>query len=409
MADANPIRYATKYFDKETGLYYYGGRYYDPVTGQWLSREPLGEDESLNLNVYCHNDPVNKVDVLGLAEVAVNSDHRLTGFGLALVELAKSDPKAARSLLLAAQVQAEVSGAGLDKLMGNGGGAAIGATSNAITEAVGRAFGDGRDEWLKVGNAAGLGAGATWWSTELPQRDSVASDVFGMVSPSLMAARKKSAEQTARRDPPGHYTAGEICLEASYIIPRLGVGIFNALALPRVTTGHEVVFKGWTSWPGLNEVPTSHRYSEAALAVVPMLKLEGLVAESTSNIVYRGITAADAEAISLGRGLVAKAPGGTWSAAEHVANAGPGAGGAMMNSPWISTSRRLNIAQAYDSGYGVIAIDLDKVAALQAEVWRTAPRVNTFPEGLPFFRSFWADEVTIYQEIPFEAILGSVK
>ena len=69
MADANPIRYATKYFDKETGLYYFGRRYYDPATGQWLNREPLGEDESLNLYAYCGNDPINRVDVLGLAEV----------------------------------------------------------------------------------------------------------------------------------------------------------------------------------------------------------------------------------------------------------------------------------------------------------------------------------------------------
>ncbi len=67
LADANPWRYATKYYDVETGLYYFGYRYYDPVTGQWLSREPLGEDESLNLYAYCHNDPINKVDVLGLA------------------------------------------------------------------------------------------------------------------------------------------------------------------------------------------------------------------------------------------------------------------------------------------------------------------------------------------------------
>ncbi len=68
MADANPIRYATKYYDKETGLYYFGRRYYDPATGQWLNREPLGEDESLNLYAYCHNDPINRVDVLGLSE-----------------------------------------------------------------------------------------------------------------------------------------------------------------------------------------------------------------------------------------------------------------------------------------------------------------------------------------------------
>jgi len=69
MADANPIRYATKYYDKETGLYYYGRRYYDPASGQWLNREPLGEDESLNLYAYCHNDPVNGVDVLGMWQI----------------------------------------------------------------------------------------------------------------------------------------------------------------------------------------------------------------------------------------------------------------------------------------------------------------------------------------------------
>jgi hypothetical protein len=337
---------------------------------------------------YCHNDPVNRVDVLGLAEVSVNPDHSLNAFGLAVANIAKGDPQAARSLLLAAQVQTELSGADLDKLMGNGGGAAIGATSSGITDAVGRAFGDGRDEWLKVGNAAGLGAGATWWSTELPSKDSVATNVFGMVSPFLNARAVNAAGAKPRRGSLSYYSAGEIVLEASYIPARFAVGVFNAVALPRVTTGQEVVFNGWTSRPGLNEVSTSHRYSEAALTLIPMLKLEGVAAESVSNIVYRGITAADAEAIALGRGLLAKAPGGTWTAAEHVANAGPGAGGAMMNSPWISTSRRLNIAQAYDSGYGVIAIDLDKVTALQAEVWRTAPRMNSFPDGLPFLRSF---------------------
>ena len=71
MALANPWRYATKYYDSETGLYYYGARYLDPVTGQWLSREPLGESESVNLYAYCGNDPVNNVDALGMQKVPV--------------------------------------------------------------------------------------------------------------------------------------------------------------------------------------------------------------------------------------------------------------------------------------------------------------------------------------------------
>jgi hypothetical protein len=39
----------------------------------FLSREPLGETESLNLYSYCHNDPINYVDVLGLAERSILS------------------------------------------------------------------------------------------------------------------------------------------------------------------------------------------------------------------------------------------------------------------------------------------------------------------------------------------------
>jgi RHS repeat-associated protein len=74
MAQINPIRYASKYYDAETGLYYYGERYLDPITGQWLSREPLGESESVNLYAYCHNDPVNNVDVLGLAPAGLNPE-----------------------------------------------------------------------------------------------------------------------------------------------------------------------------------------------------------------------------------------------------------------------------------------------------------------------------------------------
>ncbi len=73
-AQANPWRWASKYLDDETGLYYFGLRYYDPVTGQWLSREPMGEGESVNLYSYCHNDPVNRVDVLGMSEASFNEE-----------------------------------------------------------------------------------------------------------------------------------------------------------------------------------------------------------------------------------------------------------------------------------------------------------------------------------------------
>ena len=43
QADANPFRFSSKYWDGETGFYYYGYRYYSPGMGRWLNRDPLSE------------------------------------------------------------------------------------------------------------------------------------------------------------------------------------------------------------------------------------------------------------------------------------------------------------------------------------------------------------------------------
>jgi RHS repeat-associated protein len=41
MAIANPVRWSTKFRDEESGLVYYGYRYYSPATGRWASRDPF--------------------------------------------------------------------------------------------------------------------------------------------------------------------------------------------------------------------------------------------------------------------------------------------------------------------------------------------------------------------------------
>jgi RHS repeat-associated protein len=43
MAKANPFRFATEYYDDESDMIYYAHRYYNPSTGRWLSRDPMGE------------------------------------------------------------------------------------------------------------------------------------------------------------------------------------------------------------------------------------------------------------------------------------------------------------------------------------------------------------------------------
>ncbi len=66
-ATLNPFRFSTKYTDNETGLLYYGYRYYDPVTGRWPSRDPIQERGGVNLYGMVGNDGVNRWDILGLA------------------------------------------------------------------------------------------------------------------------------------------------------------------------------------------------------------------------------------------------------------------------------------------------------------------------------------------------------
>ena len=65
FAELNPFRFSTKYQDGESGLLYYGYRYYNPVTGRWLSRDPIGERGGLNLNAFVKNSAINYVDKLG--------------------------------------------------------------------------------------------------------------------------------------------------------------------------------------------------------------------------------------------------------------------------------------------------------------------------------------------------------
>ena len=73
MADAFAHRFSTKFQDTETGLLYYGYRYYDPAWGRWINRDPIEEDGGLNLYGFCGNDGVNAVDAWGEDFIAVGA------------------------------------------------------------------------------------------------------------------------------------------------------------------------------------------------------------------------------------------------------------------------------------------------------------------------------------------------
>jgi RHS repeat-associated protein len=61
-AAVNPFRFSTKWLDGESGLYYYGYRYYSPRLGRWVSRDPIGEEGGLNLYAFLANGPFDSID-----------------------------------------------------------------------------------------------------------------------------------------------------------------------------------------------------------------------------------------------------------------------------------------------------------------------------------------------------------
>ena len=70
LAEQNPIRYRSYYFDFETGFYYVSSRYYDPEIGRWINADNAiagvgGNIRGYNLFAYCMNDPVNMSDHTG--------------------------------------------------------------------------------------------------------------------------------------------------------------------------------------------------------------------------------------------------------------------------------------------------------------------------------------------------------
>ena len=63
----SPYKFNGKELDEETGLYYYGARYYDPRVSVWLSVDQLAEKyPNYSPYAYTFNNPINFIDPTGM-------------------------------------------------------------------------------------------------------------------------------------------------------------------------------------------------------------------------------------------------------------------------------------------------------------------------------------------------------
>lgn len=81
--DKTQASYRTRRYSNQerdaTGLYYFGKRYYAPWLGRWLSADPTGIGDGLNLFAMVHGNPVRFVDFQGLVGVDTLSAVGATG------------------------------------------------------------------------------------------------------------------------------------------------------------------------------------------------------------------------------------------------------------------------------------------------------------------------------------------
>ena len=67
---SNPFKYVGAFgvMDEGNGLLFMRARYYDPATGRFISKDPIGWAGGLNLYGYVGNNPGNRIDPWGLID-----------------------------------------------------------------------------------------------------------------------------------------------------------------------------------------------------------------------------------------------------------------------------------------------------------------------------------------------------
>lgn len=85
----NEMLYRGEQYDSDLGLYYLRARYYNPLTGRFMSRDPenghLLDPKSLHKYLYAHGDPVNGVDPAGRFDIVETAERYKVWIGATVV------------------------------------------------------------------------------------------------------------------------------------------------------------------------------------------------------------------------------------------------------------------------------------------------------------------------------------
>ncbi len=66
-------RYTGMERNEETGLQCHGVRYYAPWLGRWVSADPIGLSDGVNVFAYCHARPTSHMDLSGMDDVGMET------------------------------------------------------------------------------------------------------------------------------------------------------------------------------------------------------------------------------------------------------------------------------------------------------------------------------------------------
>ncbi|MHC8383308.1 RHS repeat-associated core domain-containing protein [Pseudomonas sp. LB3P14] len=169
-ADYKTVRYSGKEMDV-SGLCYYGARYYAPWLGRWISADPAGNVDGLNLYAFVGNNPIGYIDVNGeikwptVADVNAGIDRVIASENASYAKNRQASATRRLKVQMNKQVTRQIEILGITKrrvqdagqqlrTMGSGSDVALAATRRAMVLVTGKALSYG------VGLAVGIGAQA---------------------------------------------------------------------------------------------------------------------------------------------------------------------------------------------------------------------------------------------------------